>query len=157
MTPTGKIGLGTSLALLSGGIAQAAKPATGTTPKKPNIVLVIADDCRFLDLGCYGSPDAITPNIDRLAAEGVRFTRFFQATAMSSATRHCLGSRDFTPIRSAHTPTTPGSTTVSARSLSTSSKRATASHWKENGTSLPSKPFRSNTSRTNSSAPSIPS
>ena len=90
MTPTGKIGLGTSLALLSGGIAQAAKPATGTTPKKPNIVLVITDDCRFLDLGCYGSPDAITPNIDRLAAEGVRFTRFFQATAMSSATRHCL-------------------------------------------------------------------
>ena len=142
MTPTGKIGLGTSLALLSGGIAQAAKPATGTTPKKPNIVLVIADDCRFLDLGCYGSPDAITPNIDRLAAEGVRFTRFFQATAMSSATRHCL---------------LTGSTTVSARSLSTSSKRATASRWKENGTSLPSKPFRSNTSRTNSSAPSIPS
>ena len=148
MTPTGKIGLGTSLALLSGGIAQAAKPATGTTPKKPNIVLVIADDCRFLDLGCYGSPDAITPNIDRLAAEGVRFTRFFQATACS---------RDFTPFVQAHTPTTPGSTTVSARSLSTSSKRATASRWKENGTSPPSKPFRSNTSRTNSSAPSIPS
>ena len=45
---------------------------------------------------------------------------------------------------------------MSARSLSTSSKRATASRWKENGTSPPSKPFRSNTSRTNSSAPSIP-
>ena len=103
MTPTGKIGLGTSLALLSGGIAQAAKPATGTTPKKPNIVLVIADDCRFLDLGCYGSPDAITPNIDRLAAEGVRFTRFFQATAMSSATRHCLLTGLY-PVRSGAYP-----------------------------------------------------
>ena len=103
MTPTGKIGLGTSLALLSGGIAQAAKPATGTTPKKTNIVLVIADDCRFLDLGCYGSPDAITPNIDRLAAEGVRFTRFFQATAMSSATRHCLLTGLY-PVRSGAYP-----------------------------------------------------
>ena len=103
MTPTGKIGLGTSLALLSGGIAQAATPATGTTPKKPNIVLVIADDCRFLDLGCYGSPDAITPNIDRLAAEGVRFTRFFQATAMSSATRHCLLTGLY-PVRSGAYP-----------------------------------------------------
>lgn len=103
MTPTGKIGLGTSLALLSGGISQAAKPATGTTPKKPNIVLVIADDCRFLDLGCYGSPDAITPNIDRLAAEGVRFTRFFQATAMSSATRHCLLTGLY-PVRSGAYP-----------------------------------------------------
>ena len=103
MTPTGKIGLGTSLALLSGGIAQAAKPATGTTPKKPNIVRVIADDCRFLDLGCYGSPDAITPNIDRLAAEGVRFTRFFQATAMSSATRHCLLTGLY-PVRSGAYP-----------------------------------------------------
>ena len=103
MIPTGKIGLGTSLALLSGGIAQAAKPATGTTPKKPNIVLVIADDCRFLDLGCYGSPDAITPNIDRLAAEGVRFTRFFQATAMSSATRHCLLTGLY-PVRSGAYP-----------------------------------------------------
>lgn len=103
MTPTGKIGLGTSLALLSGGIAQAAKPATGTTPKKPNIVLVITDDCRFLDLGCYGSPDAITPNIDRLAAEGVRFTRFFQATAMSSATRHCLLTGLY-PVRSGAYP-----------------------------------------------------
>ena len=103
MTPTGKIGLGTSLALLSGGIAQAAKPATGTTPKKPNIVLVITDDCRFLDLGCYGSPDAITPNIDRLAAEGVRFTRFFQATAMSSATCHCLLTGLY-PVRSGAYP-----------------------------------------------------
>jgi len=58
--------------------------------QKPNIVLIIADDCRFLDLGCYGSPDAITPNIDRLASQGLMFKRFFQATAMSSPTRHCL-------------------------------------------------------------------
>lgn len=58
--------------------------------KRPNIVLVIADDCRRGDLGCYGSPDAVTPNIDRLASEGLKFNQFFQATAMSSPTRHCL-------------------------------------------------------------------
>lgn len=58
--------------------------------QKPNIVVLIADDCRFMDLGCYGSSDAITPNIDRLAKEGLQFQRFFQATAMSSPTRQCL-------------------------------------------------------------------
>ena len=50
--PAGKIGLGASLALLSGGAAQAAKPAR-QNPKRPNIVLVIADDCRHYDLGFY--------------------------------------------------------------------------------------------------------
>ena len=100
--PAGKIGLGASLALLSGGAAQAAKPAR-QNPKRPNIVLVIADDCRHYDLGCYGSPDAITPNIDRLAAQGLRFERFFQATAMSSPTRHCLLTGLY-PVRSGAYP-----------------------------------------------------
>ena len=57
---------------------------------RPNIVLIIGDDCRMRDLGCYGNACAITPNIDRLASEGLRFERFFQATAMSSPTRQCL-------------------------------------------------------------------
>ena len=82
-------------------IAAAAAVLTafsaGAAPKRPNIVLVIADDCRHYDLGCYGSPDAITPNIDRLAAQGLRFERFFQATAMSSPTRHCLLRRSARP------------------------------------------------------------
>ena len=66
-------------------------------------MLVIADDCRHYDLGCYGSPDAITPNIDRLAAQGLRFERFFQATAMSSPTRHCLLTGLY-PVRSGAYP-----------------------------------------------------
>ncbi|MFI3268064.1 MAG: sulfatase-like hydrolase/transferase, partial [Rikenellaceae bacterium] len=57
---------------------------------KPNIVVIIADDCMYQDLGCYGSNDAITPNIDKLASEGMRFTNFHQSTAMSSPTRHCI-------------------------------------------------------------------
>ncbi|MCB1093605.1 MAG: sulfatase-like hydrolase/transferase, partial [Verrucomicrobiae bacterium] len=44
---------------------------------RPNIVFILADDMGFGDLGCYGCPDAKTPNIDRLAAEGVKFTNFY--------------------------------------------------------------------------------
>jgi len=58
--------------------------------KRPNIVLIISDDTRREDFGCYGSKDAVTPNIDRIASEGMKFNNFFQATAMSSPTRHCL-------------------------------------------------------------------
>lgn len=88
MIPTCKEVMGGTMALAAG-LTAAAAQQTGED-QRPNIVLIIADDCRYLDLGCYGSPDAITPNIDRLASEGVRFTNFFQASAMSSPTRHCL-------------------------------------------------------------------
>lgn len=57
---------------------------------KPNFVLFIADDCSFYDLGCYGSPDSKTPNIDNFAKEGMLFTQCYQACPMSSPTRHNL-------------------------------------------------------------------
>lgn len=75
---------------------QAAQP-------RPNIVLMIADDCTYRDLQCYGSPNSTTPNIDRLAEEGMKFNNFFQATAMSSPTRHCLMTGLY-PIRSGAYP-----------------------------------------------------
>ena len=43
--------------------------------EKPNFLLFIADDCSHYDLGCYGSVDSKTPNIDRFATQGVRFTQ----------------------------------------------------------------------------------
>jgi len=54
---------------------------------KPNLVFIIADDCTFRDIGCYGG-QAKTPHIDRLANQGMRFTRCFQAAPMCSPTRH---------------------------------------------------------------------
>ncbi len=54
---------------------------------KPNLLLIIADDCTFRDIGCYGG-QAYTPNINQLADEGMRFTRCFQAAPMCSPTRH---------------------------------------------------------------------
>lgn len=64
-----------------------------TYPKlseKPNIVLFLADDCTNWDIGCYGSKDSQTPNIDKLASEGIQFERCYQAAPMSSPTRHNL-------------------------------------------------------------------
>jgi len=58
--------------------------------EKPNLVLFMADDCSYFDLGCYGSADSKTPNIDEFASEGLRFTNAFQAAPMCSPTRHNL-------------------------------------------------------------------
>lgn len=57
---------------------------------KPNLILFIADDCSHYDIGCYGSVDSKTPNIDNFAKEGMRFTKAYQSVPMSSPTRHNL-------------------------------------------------------------------
>lgn len=57
---------------------------------KPNIVLFIADDLNQQDIGCYGNRDVKTPNMDQLAAEGMRFTRAYAASPMCSPSRSVL-------------------------------------------------------------------
>ena len=54
---------------------------------KPNVVLIVADDLGWRDLGCYGSTFHKTPNIDQLAKDGVRFTDFYAACPVCSPTR----------------------------------------------------------------------
>ncbi|MBW3468234.1 sulfatase family protein [Arthrospiribacter ruber] len=56
----------------------------------PNIVLIYTDDQGYNDLGVYGSPDILTPNLDQLAQEGMRFTNFYVAQAVCSASRAAL-------------------------------------------------------------------
>ena len=56
----------------------------------PNIVLIFTDDQGYEDLSCFGSPDIRTPNIDRLAKEGVKFTNFYVAHPICSASRGAL-------------------------------------------------------------------
>jgi arylsulfatase A len=56
----------------------------------PNIVIIFADDLGYGDLGCYGNKDIETPNLDRMAREGVRFTDFYVAQPVCSASRAAL-------------------------------------------------------------------
>jgi arylsulfatase A-like enzyme len=65
--------------------APAAQP-----PSRPNVVLFIMDDLGYGDVGSYGGADARTPNIDRLAREGVRLTDFYANHANCSPTRTAL-------------------------------------------------------------------
>jgi arylsulfatase A len=54
---------------------------------KPNVILIYSDDQGTLDLGCYGSQDLHTPNLDALAKSGVRFTQMYAPSAICSASR----------------------------------------------------------------------
>ncbi|MCX8036498.1 MAG: sulfatase [Candidatus Sumerlaeia bacterium] len=65
---------------------QNPKPKT----QNPNILMILADDLGWGDLSCYGAPDLKTPNLDRLAAEGVRFENFYANCPVCSPTRAAL-------------------------------------------------------------------
>src|SRR3984957_3839339 len=59
-------------------------------PALPNVVMIYADDMGYGDLGSYGANGWTTPNLDRMAKEGVRFTDFYVAQAVCSASRTAL-------------------------------------------------------------------
>jgi arylsulfatase A len=59
-------------------------------PAKPNIIVVVADDMGYGDLGCYGHPRIKTPALDRMASEGVRFTSFYSGAPICSPSRAAL-------------------------------------------------------------------
>lgn len=76
---------------------------------KPNILFILADDLGWRDLGCYGSPFQETPNIDRLAREGLRFTQAYTAGSVCSPTRGSLMTGKY-PVRTGVTDYIPGLT-----------------------------------------------
>jgi len=55
--------------------------------ERPNIILLLADDLGYGDLSCFGSPAVQTPNMDRMAKEGMKFTHFYSASAVCTPTR----------------------------------------------------------------------
>ncbi|HEY7154544.1 MAG TPA: sulfatase-like hydrolase/transferase [Gemmataceae bacterium] len=67
-----------------------AAPGRGADAGRPNIVLIVADDLGWADLACYGSKYHKTPNLDRLAAGGMRFTDAYAACNVCSPTRAAL-------------------------------------------------------------------
>ncbi|MHC4103248.1 MAG: sulfatase-like hydrolase/transferase, partial [Planctomycetota bacterium] len=70
------------VATLCGALAGASPP--------PNIVIIFTDDQGYADVGVYGAEGYATPNLDRMAAEGVRFTDFYVAQPVCSASRAAL-------------------------------------------------------------------
>jgi arylsulfatase A-like enzyme len=78
-------------ALAAAPVCYFARHALGSAPaSRPNIVFIMADDLGYADLSCYGRPDFKTPQIDRLAAEGMKFTQAYANSAVCSATRTAL-------------------------------------------------------------------
>jgi len=78
-------------------MAACVAEAGGNPTRRPNIVFILADDLGYTDLGCYGSRYYETPNIDRLAAEGVRFTDGYACGPNCQPTRACLMSGQYAP------------------------------------------------------------
>ena len=74
---------------------------------KPNVIFILLDDFGYTDLGCYGSRFYETPNIDRLAREGVRFTNAYAACPVSSPTRASILTGRY-PVNTGITDWIPG-------------------------------------------------
>ncbi len=78
------VGLGAVASAIGTG-ANAAESA-----RKPNVIVIFADDMGYGDLGCYGNPTIRTPNLDAMAMDGVRMTSFYAAASVCSPSRAAL-------------------------------------------------------------------
>ena len=83
------LGVGSTL-LLSCGAGAKKQEAKEQVPQKPNVVFLIADDIGYGDLSCYGEKTIHTPNVDRLASMGIRFTDAHTVAATSTPSRYSL-------------------------------------------------------------------
>src|SRR2546421_9034685 len=82
MKPTRWLGLGMLLAFM----VVVPRMAQG----RPNIVVILADDLGYGDVGCYGATKVKTPNLDRLAAQGLRFTDAHASSGTCTPSRYSL-------------------------------------------------------------------
>ncbi|MBI4903142.1 MAG: sulfatase [Acidobacteria bacterium] len=67
--------------------AFAAVTRAQAQPRQPNLIILFTDDMGYSDLSCYGNPVIRTPNLDRMAAEGIRFTSFYSAAPVCTPSR----------------------------------------------------------------------
>lgn len=118
-----------------------AAPATST---KPNIILILADDLGYGDLGCYGQKTIQTPNLDRMAREGVRFTQFYAGAPVCAPSRNTLLTGQHTghaQLRAnAKLDLRPTDTTIATMLQGSGYETALVGKWglgKEGGPSIP--------------------
>src|SRR5436309_10366941 len=79
------------LLLIAAGVVLALPTVpAGEIPPKPNIIFILSDDLGYGDLGCYGQKKIKTPNIDKLAAEGIRFTSCYAGSTVCAPSRCAL-------------------------------------------------------------------
>ena len=86
-----KLATGAGFAILvtvvAAAVSRSPTEAQAQSSRRPNILVIVADDMGYADLGVHGSRDMLTPNIDRLASEGVRFTDAYVSGPYCSPTR----------------------------------------------------------------------
>ncbi|HWR51306.1 MAG TPA: arylsulfatase [Bryobacteraceae bacterium] len=98
--------------------SMAAAPAIAQTSRKPNVVLIVGDDLGYGDIGCYGQSEIRTPNIDRLAGDGLRFTQAYSGSTVCAPSRCALMTGKHTGHATVrgnldpHVPLTPDETTI---------------------------------------------
>jgi len=78
------------MALGADGVRRDLPSTRLAVPPKPNIILILADDLGYGEVGCYGQARIKTPNIDRLATEGMRFTQCYAGTTVCAPSRAAL-------------------------------------------------------------------
>jgi len=83
------LGMATT-ALAMPGCGSLEQIAGKASPDKPNFVIIFTDDQGYADVGCYGAQGFETPNLDRMAAEGMKFTDFYAAAPVCSPSRAAL-------------------------------------------------------------------
>jgi arylsulfatase A-like enzyme len=88
----------TRLAILMVVLFSAVHPAAAQTAR-PNILLIVTDDVGYGDIGSYGAPDVKTPNLDRLAREGTRFSDFYAAPTCSPTRASLISGRYYQRVR----------------------------------------------------------
>ncbi|MCX7014947.1 MAG: sulfatase [Candidatus Sumerlaeota bacterium] len=84
------VGLGAAAVAAPRWLRAEEKAESSAGAKKPNFIVIFADDQGYADLGCFGAEKIRTPNLDRMAAQGVRFTDFYSAAPLCSASRTAL-------------------------------------------------------------------
>jgi arylsulfatase A len=97
------------LTLTAAIVVTPAAASIAASHQPPNFIVLLCDDLGYGDLGCFASPNIRTPNLDRLAAEGVRFTHCYSAMPVCSPSRaglltgrnpNRMGIRDWIPPES---------------------------------------------------------